>query len=222
MTDIFKINSNAGINQGNIVVGIPGTGYSSVLGYSLTTGHHSISTVNPIGSGLTILRGQLNVAPNFIDTTGFHANTDGYIYYVVGNVDANIPINSGDILYLDTDDIKPASYLADQGTKLSNQQLLHDVFLGIALDTSPSGSVRTLRFAPNGVFLFNYSGVDLQIGDLISNNEQNNGTALSNQQVTKVTNANAAIGRTVTYVNTTGVWAYIQSSMIYGGTQSIL
>ena len=48
-------------------------------------------------------------------------------------VDAATVIEIGDMVYLDTDDAKPASAQADQGTESGNQQLFHDLFAGMSM-----------------------------------------------------------------------------------------
>src|SRR5688572_13951365 len=110
-------------------------------------------------------------------------------------VDSSTVIEIGDLVYLDTDDAKPASAQADQGTETANQQLFHDVFAGVAMQASPSGETQPIRVATTGVFEFDCLSAALEVGDLMSSDEHSGGTSLLNQTVAKVTTANAAIGR---------------------------
>jgi len=51
-------------------------------------------------------------------------------------VDPSTVIEIGDLVYFDTDDVRPAAMLADQGTPLANQELFHDQFAGVAMQAS--------------------------------------------------------------------------------------
>jgi hypothetical protein len=139
-------------------------------------------------------------------------------------VDAATVIEIGDLLYYDTDDVKPASALADQGSETANQQLFHDVFAGVALQASAAGDADPIRVATTGVFEFDCLSTTVEIGDLLSSDENVGGTALLNQTVAKVSAANAAIGRCAKRVNPAGVRVLVDvvSSIVKGGTQAIL
>ena len=69
-------------------------------------------------------------------------------------VDSATVIEIGDLVYLDTDDAKPASAPGRSGhAKAANQQLFHDVFAGVAMQASrerrhaadPRGDDRRVR-----------------------------------------------------------------------------
>jgi hypothetical protein len=139
-------------------------------------------------------------------------------------VDSATVIEIGDLLWLDVDDAKPASAQADQGSEGANQQLLHDVFAGVAMQASAAGETQPIRVATTGVFEFDCLSAALEVGDLMSSDEDGGGTALLNQTVVKVSNANAAIGRCAKRVNPAGtrVLVDIVSSIAKGGTQAIL
>src|SRR4051794_12631815 len=78
----------------------------------------------------------------------FMSNTMRWRYGDTGPVmlpvDSATVIEIGDVLYLDTDDAKPASSQPDQGSKSSNQQLLHDNFAGVAMQSSRSGDTQPI------------------------------------------------------------------------------
>ena len=59
---------------------------------------------------------------------------------VVIPVDAATVIEIGDVVYLATDDARPAAQQADQGTEAANQELFHDNFAGVAMQRSASGT----------------------------------------------------------------------------------
>ena len=139
-------------------------------------------------------------------------------------VDAATVIEIGDLLYYDTDDAKPAASMPDQGTEGGNQQLFHDLFAGVAMQASAAGDSDPIRVATTGVFEFDCVSATVEIGDLLGGDENVGGTALLNQTVVEVANANAAVGRCAKRVNPAGtrVLVDIVSSIVHGGTQTIL
>jgi hypothetical protein len=139
-------------------------------------------------------------------------------------VDSATVIEIGDMLYLDTDDAKPASSQTDQGTETGNQQLFHDLFAGVAMQASRNGDTQPIRVATTGAFEFDCVSTTLEVGDMMGADENGGGTALLNQTVAKVTNANAAIGRCAKRLNPAGtrVLVDVVSSVVKGGPQAVL
>jgi hypothetical protein len=139
-------------------------------------------------------------------------------------VDSATVIEIGDLVYLDTDDAKPASAQGDQGSEASNQQLFHDMFAGVAMQASRSGDTQLIRVATTGVFEFDCLSATFEVGDLMGSDENGGGTALLNQTVAKVSSATAAVGRCAKRVNPAGtrVLVDIVSSILKGGAQAIL
>jgi hypothetical protein len=139
-------------------------------------------------------------------------------------VDSATVIEIGDMLFIDTDDAKPASSQTDQGTELANQQLFHDLFAGVAMQASRSGDTQPIRVATTGVFEFDCVSTTLEVGDLMGSDENAGGTALLNQTVAKVAAASAAVGRCAKRLNPAGtrVLVDIVSAMLKGGTQAVL
>ncbi|MCC7475124.1 MAG: hypothetical protein IT425_06985 [Pirellulales bacterium] len=139
-------------------------------------------------------------------------------------VDSATVIEIGDLVYLDVDDAKPASSQTDQGTELANQQFFHDLFAGVAMQASRSGDTQPIRVASTGVFEFDCLSTTLEVGDMLSSDENAGGTALLNQTVAKVTNINAAIGRCAKRLNPAGtrVLVDVVGTVLRGGPQAIL
>lgn len=139
-------------------------------------------------------------------------------------VDSATVIEIGDLVYLDTDDLKPAAMQSDQGTEASNQQVFHDYFAGVAMQASPSGSTQPVRVATTGVFELDCLSTALEVGEMLGADEHSNGTQLLNQTVAKVTAASSAIGRCAKRLNPAGtrVLVDIVSSVMHGGTQAVL
>jgi hypothetical protein len=143
---------------------------------------------------------------------------------VMTPVDSATVIEIGDLVFQDTDDAKPASSQVDQGSELANQQLFHDLFAGVAMQASPAGVAQPIRVATTGVFELDCLSTTLEVGDLMGADENGAGTALLNQTVAKVTNANAAVGRCAKRLNPAGtrVLVDIVSSVVKGGSQAVL
>jgi hypothetical protein len=79
-------------------------------------------------------------------------------------VDSATVIEIGDLVYLDTDDAKPSSAQADQGTEAANQELFHDKFAGVAMQASRSGDTQPIRVATAGVFEFDCLSTTFEVG----------------------------------------------------------
>ena len=136
-------------------------------------------------------------------------------------VDSATVIEIGDLVYLDTDDAKPSSAQADQGTEAANQEMFHDKFAGVAMQQSRSGDTQPIRVATAGVFEFDCLSGTYEVGKLIGDDENTGGTALEDQIVTPVATANLAVGRCAKRVNpaSTRVLIDVVSTMQRGGPQ---
>jgi hypothetical protein len=138
---------------------------------------------------------------------------------VVAAVDSATVIEIGDLLVQDVDDAKPAAVLADHGTKAANQEAFASVFLGVAMQRSRSGETAPIRVATTGVFEFDCPSGAFELGDMLGMDENAAGTALLNQQMTKVTVSKDAIGRVAKRqpVAGTSVLVDIRSTVMTGG-----
>jgi hypothetical protein len=138
---------------------------------------------------------------------------------VIAAVDPTTVIEIGDLVYLDTDDAKPASLQADQGTEPDNQSLFAGSFLGVAMQRSRSGDADPIRVATTGVFEFDCPSDTYELGDLVGADESAGGTALENQQLAKVSASQYAIARVArrAATATTDVLVDIRSTVMTGG-----
>ena len=141
---------------------------------------------------------------------------------VVLPVDASTVIETGDLIWMDTDDAKPASAQADQGTKAFNQEAFHDRFVGVAMQQSLSGTADAIRIATSGAFELVCDSGTFELGELIGVEEASSGTALENQKVAGVANEYRAIGRCARRVGSadTKVLIDLQSTVMRGGPQA--
>jgi len=140
---------------------------------------------------------------------------------VVAAVDSATVIEIGDLVYQDTDDAKPASSQADQGSETANQELFADSFLGVAMQRSRSGDTDPLRIATTGVFELDCPSGTFELGDLLGADENAGGDGLLDQQAAKVAASKYAIGRVAKRVATasTSVLVDIRSTVMTGGVE---
>ena len=138
---------------------------------------------------------------------------------VVAAVDSATVIEIGDLLWQDTDDAKPASSLADQGSETDNQAAFTAAFLGVAMQRSRSGDTAPIRVATTGVFEFDCPSGTFELGDLIGADENAAGDALLDQQVDAVADAQYAVGRVAKREASaaTSVLVDVRSTVMTGG-----
>jgi len=140
---------------------------------------------------------------------------------VVAAIDSATAIEIGDLVWLDTDDAKPASAQADQGSETANQEKFADKFLGMAMQRSRSGDTSPIRVATTGVFELDCPSGTFELGDLLGADENAAGNALLNQQVAKVTASSRAIARVAKREASasTNVLVDVRSTVMTGGVE---
>ena len=140
---------------------------------------------------------------------------------VVAAVDSATVIEIGDLLWQDTDDAKPASDQADEGSETANQEAFAEKFLGVAMQRSRSGDTAPVRVATTGVFEFDCPSGTFELGDLVGADENAAGDALLDQQVAKVTASPYAIARVAKREASavTGVLVDVRSTVMTGGVE---
>jgi len=138
---------------------------------------------------------------------------------VIAAVDAATVIEIGDLVYQETDDVRPASSQADQNTKEANQELFVTKFLGVAMQRSRAGETAPIRVATTGVFEFDCPSGTFELGKLMGVNENAAGTALLNQQAITVVQGNRAIGRVAKREATAAISVLVdvRSTVMTGG-----
>lgn len=146
---------------------------------------------------------------------------------VVCAVDSGTAIEIGDMVYLDTDDVKPASSQADGGDEATNQETFKDNFCGVAMQRSASGDTDPIRVATSGVYEMDTASATYEVGDLVGADENSDGDGLLDQTVAAVADANYAIGIVAKRVSTaaTKVLVQIKSTVmgegVIAGTASV-
>ena len=140
---------------------------------------------------------------------------------VVAAVDSATVVEIGDLLYLDTDDAKPAASQANLGSKTANQEGFCDKFLGVAMQRSRSGDTTPIRVATTGVFELVCTSGTFEIGDMVGNEANAGNTGLLNQTVVKVTASKYAVGRVAKRLPSAGtaLLVDIRSTVMTGGVE---
>lgn len=124
--------------------------------------------------------------------------------YILGDLNSVIaPVDSGtiiarfDLVYLDTDDVKPLSSLADLGSDIVNQLAAHDKFLGVALRSSGIGDTTPIPVATTGVFRLGCDSATWELTDLVAPlpTVVDGIPGISATEVSSTSNIGIAIGR---------------------------
>ena len=105
-------------------------------------------------------------------------------------VDANTVIEIGDLVYFDTDDVKPAASSTYGASLATTQETFHDKFAGVAMQASAAGDTTPIRVATSGVFEFAQASATVQVGARMGVDDNLTADALLNQQVIGVAAAN--------------------------------
>jgi hypothetical protein len=130
-------------------------------------------------------------------------------------------IEIGDLVWLDTDDAKPASDFTWDASIGETQDGFSDKFLGVAMQRSLSGETEPIRVATTGVFEFTCaSAATWELGNL-AGPAKASGNALEDQKVVEVTDAARSVGKCVKASTTaiTNVLVDIKSTIMLGGEQ---
>jgi len=149
------------------------------------------------------------------------ANENKYRYpegQVMVAVDSATVIEVGDLVYLDTDDAKPASTSALWNTNLATTQAdLKDALLGVAMDSSDSGETDDIRVSYGGVYEMDAASAAYEIGDLVGADKDTGNNLLD--QTVEAAVAASAIGTVVKSsggASVTRVLVHIPSQVLQG------
>lgn len=144
---------------------------------------------------------------------------------IVAAVDSAVVVEIGDLIFLNTDDARPASSLAAGSTLALTQESFHDKFLGVAAQQSRNGDTDPIRVDTAGVHEYPCDSTTWEIGDQVGVAESS-AFALEDQKVVQLgafgaaTNARA-IGRCAQRgTSVTKVMVKIESTVMGGGSQA--
>lgn len=103
----------------------------------------------------------------------------------------------GDLMYMETDDVRPLSSQADQLTEYGNQARAAPLFAGVARDARTVSETQALTGFPVATDVkveIPCASDTYEVGDLVAPIESAGGVALENQKVQKTTDESLAIG----------------------------
>ncbi|HVJ68383.1 MAG TPA: hypothetical protein VM510_10385 [Caulifigura sp.] len=123
----------------------------------------------------------------------------GQVHLVKCRVDADTVIEAGDMVWLDTDDVKPASAFAWDTNLATTQGSFAAKFIGVAHQQSANGDTAPISvdISPLSVYEMDVPSTTYEVGGLLG--PDNASTTLMNQQLETVGSAAAAIARAVEY-----------------------
>jgi hypothetical protein len=143
---------------------------------------------------------------------------------VVLPVDSATVIEIGDLVWLDTDDAKPASASTYGANLAAAQETFHDKFAGVAMQQSRAGDADPVRVATTGVFEYDCASATFEVGARIGVDANAGATALLNQQVigTAAANPELSIGTCAKRVATADIKVLVDivSAVTRGGPQA--
>ncbi len=143
---------------------------------------------------------------------------------VVHAVASATVIEIGDLVYLESGQIKPASASTYGASLAAAQETFHVKFAGVAMQQSRAGDTQDIRVATSGVFEFPCASAAFDVGARIGVDDNAASNALVNQQVIGVAAANPelSVGFCAKRVNPAGtlVLVDIVSTVSRGGPQA--
>jgi hypothetical protein len=112
-------------------------------------------------------------------------------------VDSAIVIEAGDMCFLNTNDVRPAtSFTYVTGNLDGTQANFAAKFVGVAKTGSISGATADITITKRGVFEFDCASSTFEFGDLVGPDDNTGGTVLEDQKVIGIgENGVGAIGR---------------------------
>lgn len=151
-----------------------------------------------------------------------HNYRHGPQLFVRPAVDSSTVIELSDLLYLDTDDVKPASSIT-WASDAAAQAAFADVFLGVACDASASGETDPINvdISTTSVYEFTCVATTWEIGNTFAV-DGNGSDALIDQTLEKVATATRCIARAVNRAtsSTTKVLVTFASAYATGSANS--
>ncbi len=114
-------------------------------------------------------------------------------------VDSATVIEAGDLLFLDTDDVKPASDFTWDTDLATTQAAFAASFVGVAHQQSASGDTDdvSVDLSPNSVYEFDVAAGTYEVGDALGPDELS--SALMDQQLEAVGSDALGIARAAEY-----------------------
>jgi len=137
-------------------------------------------------------------------------------------VDSGTVLEAGDLVYLDTDDVKPASDLAFDTNIATTRGNFAAVFLGVCHQPSGDGETAdvSIDLSPLSVYEFVCDSSTFEVGDLLAPDGDSDG--LESQILAKVNTAAEAIARAAEYKAAAATMLRVQfASAFHAGSSNV-
>jgi hypothetical protein len=123
----------------------------------------------------------------------------GQVELIRIRVDSGTVIEAGDMVFLDTDDAKPASDFTWDTDLATTQGQFAAKFLGVAHQPSADGETDPISVdvSPHSVYEFDVNAATYEVGDVLGPDELS--SALMNQQLEAAASAALGIARAAEY-----------------------
>jgi hypothetical protein len=120
---------------------------------------------------------------------------NGQVHLHKLRVDSGTVLEAGDLVYLDSDDVKPASDFTWTSDLATTQSAFAASFLGVTHQQSASGDTDdvSVDLSPHSVYEFDVNSATYEVGDELSPDEDS--STLMNQQLEAVASGTLAIAR---------------------------
>lgn len=148
----------------------------------------------------------------------------GQVHLAKVRVDSATVIEKSDLVYLDTDDVKPASSFTWNTDLPTTQAAFAAVFLGVAHEQSASGDVDPISvdLSPDAVYEFDVASGTYEVGDVLSPDEAAGGSQLTDQQLESVASGTLGIARSTEFKAVTSTTLRVMlASAYYAGSANV-
>lgn len=125
----------------------------------------------------------------------------GRVHLARVRVDSATVIEKGDLVYLDTDDVKPASSFTWDTDLATTQAAFAAAFLGVAHEQSASGDTDPISvdLSPDAVYEFDVASATYEVGDMLGPDKDGGNNKLMDQQLEAVASGGLGIARAAEY-----------------------
>ncbi|MFW6125430.1 MAG: hypothetical protein ACOC46_04710 [Pirellulales bacterium] len=125
----------------------------------------------------------------------------GRVHLAKVRVDSAAVIERSDLVYLDTDDAKPASSFPWDTDLPTTQSGFAALFLGVAHEQSANGDTDPISvdLSPDAVYEFDVASATYEVGDALGPDQDGANTQLMDQQLEAVASGSLGIARAAEY-----------------------
>lgn len=125
----------------------------------------------------------------------------GPVQLVKANVDSASVVEPGDLVYLDTSVVRPASEFTWDTNLATTQASFADVFVGVSHERSEAGDTAPISvdISPHAIYEFDADISDYTLGQLVGPDEDS--STLMNQQLEAVAASARGVARCMEFTN---------------------